>query len=76
MLLIIDERIKIDFHGRRARGELRSIAGERIEDANWDVVVAIVLQEEDSIERVEDAMIREKREPGADEDPSREIEES
>ena len=65
------------FHMRQEglqRRELRDVAGERVEETDGGVVVP--LQQEDAVDGVEDAVVAEEREPGADEGAGREVEEA
>jgi len=56
------------------RRELCGIAGEGVKEADGSVMVP--LQQEDAVDRVEDAVILEKGELDADEGTSREVEEA
>ena len=65
------------FHMRQEglqRRELGDVAGERVEEP--DGGVAVPLEEEDAVDGVEDAVVTEEREPGADEGAGREVEEA
>jgi hypothetical protein len=64
----------LELHGERREGwEVDDVAGERVEEADGGVLVS--LEDQEALDGVENAVVREEREPDADEGPRVEVEE-